>query len=83
MVKKLDLTPVHTDWTNYVAWNLNLWVMRAYRQWQQYTPPNHSYTAEAAQIVARDILGQETADGVDLDDPAINWEEIAKVWNED
>jgi hypothetical protein len=40
-------------------------------------------TGEAAHIVARDILGRVTPNGVRLDDSSINWEEIANVWNED
>jgi hypothetical protein len=71
-------------WTNCATWNVNYWIMNDesfYRQWQQYTSPGGVHTSLTAHIIARDILGLVTPDGVHLDDPQINWEEIANLWN--
>jgi hypothetical protein len=64
----------YNGWANYETWNVNLWLMNdeiAYRRMLSrvsiFVKP---LSAEHA------LLNHKTPDGVRLDDPSIDWQEI-------
>jgi hypothetical protein len=76
----------YNGWKNYATWNVNLWVMNdesIYRAWQMMQRHYTTFTARSAYATARGLFGEKTPDDVPIDDPAIDWEEIANAWNED
>lgn len=66
------------------AWNINLWVMNdelAHQMWLYHKHRLGRFTARNARATALAIFGEKTPHNVRIHNRAIDWQEIAAVWN--
>jgi hypothetical protein len=76
----------YNGWKNYATWNVYLWVMNdeaCYKEWERFKGHYGRFTAENAKATAHGLFFGKTPDDVRIDDPKIDWAEIANAWNED
>ena len=71
----------YNGWKNYETWNVNLWLMNdeiAYRRMlsrvSRFDKPLSA--GDARHIAEHALMSHKTPDGVRLDDPSIDWQEI-------
>lgn len=76
----------YNGWKNYETWNVPLWIdnsepmYRARIEQRRWRGP---FTPLSAHAFCQRMLGTMTPDGVDLWNPAIDWQEVADHWNEE
>lgn len=78
----------YNGWTNYQTWNVMLWLdnvegmYRYYREAVRRIPADEFNADHAAEIARAAFGGTHTRDNVALDDPQIDWDEIADAMKE-
>jgi hypothetical protein len=76
----------YNGWKNYQSWNVSRWVFNdeaCYGVRQDMKRHYTIFTERSAYATARGIFGESTPDNVLIDDPEIDWQEIANAWNEE
>jgi hypothetical protein len=88
---RFEVSEGYNGYANRATWNVVLWLMNdesVYNNWQSQLAASIKFGMVAdldgyeAGSLVRFVLGTETPDGVSTDDPAIDWDQVASVFNE-
>jgi hypothetical protein len=75
----------YNGWANRRTWNINQVVMNdeaCYEAWKKFKHYYGTFTAQNAKATVHGLFMEKAPDGVSVNHRSINWEEIAKAWNE-
>lgn len=71
----------YNGWANYQTWNWHLW-LTGRDEWTYRVAVQMAKEVRSPKAIAMVMVGKATPDGVSVEDPAIDWDEITKALKE-